>query len=47
LYASITHSLEIVALDFEEPEQEKSLTRVNAFLKQYKVPYQYLIAASR
>jgi thiol-disulfide isomerase/thioredoxin len=36
--------LEIVALDFEEPEQQASLKRVNAFIKQYKVPYAYLIA---
>jgi len=36
--------LEIVALDFEEPDQQSSLKRVNAFIKQYKVPYNYLIA---
>jgi thiol-disulfide isomerase/thioredoxin len=36
--------LEIVALDFEEPEQQASLKRVNAFIKAYKVPYTYLIA---
>jgi peroxiredoxin len=36
--------LEIVALDFEEPDQLSSLKRVNAFIKQYKVPYQYLLA---
>jgi thiol-disulfide isomerase/thioredoxin len=36
--------LEIVALDFEEPDQQVSLKRVNAFIKQYKVPYTYLIA---
>jgi thiol-disulfide isomerase/thioredoxin len=36
--------LEIVALDFEEPDQQASLKRVNAFIKQYKVPYTYLIA---
>jgi thiol-disulfide isomerase/thioredoxin len=36
--------LEIVALDFEEPDQQSSLKRVNAFIKQYKVPYTYLIA---
>jgi peroxiredoxin len=36
--------LEIVALDFEEPDQQSSLKRVNAFIKQYKVPYTYVIA---
>ncbi len=36
--------LEIVALDFEEPTEISSLKRVNAFVKQYKVPYTYLIA---
>ena len=36
--------LEIVALDFEEPDQQASLKRVNAFIKQYHVPYTYLIA---
>jgi thiol-disulfide isomerase/thioredoxin len=38
--------LEIVALDFEEPEQQSSMKRVNAFIKQYKVPYTYLIAGA-
>ena len=38
--------LDIVALDFEEPEQQTSLKRVNAFIKQYKVPYTYLIAGA-
>jgi thiol-disulfide isomerase/thioredoxin len=38
--------LEIVALDFEEADQLKSLTRVNAFINQYKVPYTYLIAGT-
>ncbi|MCU1326759.1 MAG: hypothetical protein JWN34_2129 [Bryobacterales bacterium] len=36
--------LEIVALDFEEPTEISTLKRVNAFVKQYKVPYTYLIA---
>ena len=36
--------LEIIALDFEEPTEISSLKRVNAFIKQYKVPYTYLIA---
>ncbi len=38
--------LEIVALDFEEADQRASLTRVNAFIKQYKIPYTYLIAGT-
>jgi thiol-disulfide isomerase/thioredoxin len=41
-----SEGLEIVALDFEEAEQKASLTRVNAFIKQYKVPYTYLIAGT-
>jgi thiol-disulfide isomerase/thioredoxin len=35
--------LEIVALDFEEPEQQDELDRVRAFVKQYGVEYTYLI----
>ncbi len=38
--------LEIVALDFEEADQQESLTRVNAFIKQYDIPYTYLIAGT-
>jgi peroxiredoxin len=38
--------LEIVALDFEEPEQQDDLARVHAFIKQYKIPYTYLIAGA-
>jgi thiol-disulfide isomerase/thioredoxin len=38
--------LEIVALDFEEAEQQGSLERVHAFVKQYGVPYEYLIAGA-
>jgi thiol-disulfide isomerase/thioredoxin len=38
--------LEIVALDFEEADQQESLTRVKAFVKQYQVPYTYLIAGT-
>ena len=38
--------VEIVALDFEETDQEASLTRVNSFIKQYKIPYTYLIAGT-
>jgi thiol-disulfide isomerase/thioredoxin len=35
--------LEIVALDFEEPEQQDDLARVHAFINQYGVEYTYLI----
>jgi thiol-disulfide isomerase/thioredoxin len=38
--------LEIVALDFEEPEQQDDLARVHAFVKQYGVEYTYLIAGA-
>ncbi|MEJ0035823.1 MAG: TlpA disulfide reductase family protein [Gammaproteobacteria bacterium] len=38
--------LAIVALDFEEPEQQDSLVRVHAFVKQYGVKYPYLIAGA-
>jgi peroxiredoxin len=38
--------LEIVALDFEEPEQQDGLERVHAFTKQYGVEYTYLIAGA-
>ncbi|MEJ1963479.1 MAG: TlpA disulfide reductase family protein [Gammaproteobacteria bacterium] len=38
--------LAIVALDFEEAEQQESLTRVHAFVKQYGVKYPYLIAGA-
>lgn len=38
--------LAIVALDFEEPEQQASLTRERAFVKQYGVKYTYLIAGA-
>jgi len=38
--------LEIVALDFEEPEQQSSLLRERAFVKQYGVKYTYLIAGA-
>jgi len=38
--------LEIVALDFEEPEQQSSLLRERAFVKQYGVNYTYLIAGA-
>jgi thiol-disulfide isomerase/thioredoxin len=38
--------LAIVALDFEEPEQQDSLDRVRAFTRQYGVKYTYLIAGA-
>jgi thiol-disulfide isomerase/thioredoxin/uncharacterized lipoprotein YmbA len=38
--------LAIVALDFEEPEQQKSLQRQRAFVKKYGVQYTYLIAGA-
>jgi thiol-disulfide isomerase/thioredoxin len=41
-----SRGLEIVALDFEEPEQQKDLSRAKAFIKKYNVPYTYLIAGA-
>lgn len=38
--------LEIVALDFEEPEQQDELARVKAFVQKYGVEYTYLIAGA-
>ena len=38
--------LAIVALDFEEPEQQEGLARERAFVKQYGVKYTYLIAGA-
>jgi thiol-disulfide isomerase/thioredoxin len=38
--------LAIVALDFEEPEQQGSLERLHAFVKQYGVKYTYLVAGA-
>ena len=38
--------LAIVALDFEEPEQQSTLDRERAFVKQYGVKYTYLIAGA-
>ncbi len=35
--------LEIVALDFEEPEQITNLTRLHAFIQRYKLDYTFLI----
>jgi len=37
---------EIVALDFEEPEQQDELSRVRAFVKKYGIEYTYLIAGA-
>jgi thiol-disulfide isomerase/thioredoxin len=36
--------LEIVALDFEEPEQRKDPSRLRAFVKKYEIEYTYLLA---
>lgn len=36
--------LEIVALDFEEPEQRSNPARLRAFIKNYGIEYTYLIA---
>jgi thiol-disulfide isomerase/thioredoxin len=38
--------LEIVALDFEEPEQQAELGRARAFVKKYGIEYTYLIAGA-
>ena len=38
--------LEIVALDFEEPEQQAQLSRARAFVKKYGIEYTYLIAGA-
>jgi hypothetical protein len=38
--------LEIVALDFEEPEQQDDLARVHAFTKEYGVQYTYVIGGA-
>ena len=38
--------LAIVALDFEEPEQQGGLARAKAFVKQYGVKYTYLYAGA-
>ncbi len=38
--------LEIVALDFEEPEQQAQLIRARAFVKKYRIEYLYLIAGA-
>ncbi|HEX9005497.1 MAG TPA: hypothetical protein VGB07_36655, partial [Blastocatellia bacterium] len=38
--------LEIVALDFEEPEQQEELDRAKSFVKKYGVEYPYLLAGA-
>jgi thiol-disulfide isomerase/thioredoxin len=38
-----SQGLEIVALDFEEPEQLKDLTRLRAFVKHYGIEYTVLV----
>jgi thiol-disulfide isomerase/thioredoxin len=38
--------LEIVALDFEEPEQQADLSRARAFVTKYGIEYPYLIAGA-
>jgi thiol-disulfide isomerase/thioredoxin len=38
--------LEIVALDFEEPEQQGEFNRERAFVKKYGVEYTYLVAGA-
>ena len=45
LYAKYhDQGLEIVALDFEEPDQQASLKRSECLYSKYRVPYTYLIA---
>lgn len=47
LYAKYhSKGLEIIALDFEEPEQQQDLRRARAFIKKYNVPYTYAIAGA-
>lgn len=36
--------LEIVAFDFEEPEQQQNPERLRAFIRKYRIPYAYLLA---
>jgi thiol-disulfide isomerase/thioredoxin len=36
--------LEIVALDFEEPDQQQNLARLHEFLQKYGITYTYLLA---
>jgi thiol-disulfide isomerase/thioredoxin len=39
-----SRGVEIVALDFEEPAQIQSLTRLRSFIKKYGIAYTYLVA---
>ena len=41
-----TRAWRIVALDFEEPEQQGTLLRESAFIKKYDVKYAYLQAGA-
>jgi len=41
-----SRGLEIVALDFEEPEQQEELIRAKAFVSKYGVKYTYLLAGA-
>jgi thiol-disulfide isomerase/thioredoxin len=38
--------LEIVSLDFEEPEQQHTLERLHSFIKKYGISYTYLLAGN-
>lgn len=47
LYRQYRHrGLEIVALDFEEPEQQEELVRARSFVSKYGVEYTYLLAGA-
>jgi thiol-disulfide isomerase/thioredoxin len=39
--------VEIVALDFEDPAQIQTLTRLRAFIKKYGIEYDYLVAGAQ
>ena len=39
--------VEIVALDFEDPAQIQTLTRLRAFIKRYGIEYDYLVAGAQ
>jgi thiol-disulfide isomerase/thioredoxin len=42
-----SRGVEIVALDFEDPAQIKTLTRLRAFIKKYGIEYDYLVAGEQ
>ncbi len=44
--STVRKGLAIVALDFEEPEQQNGLERLHAFVKKYGVKYTYLVAGA-